>query len=70
MIALRPETGASPWRAVGLRTCNACSSASTASVDDWRDDVLIKSFGPCVKGAKCRRISAPVLSSRLERVAR
>jgi ribosomal protein L37E len=51
-------------RALGVRsvyaTCSACGYASTVNVDDWQDDVLIESFGPHVKCAKCGHLGGNV----------
>jgi ribosomal protein L37E len=51
-------------RELGVRslyiTCSACGYASTVNADDWRDDVLIKSFGPNVKCAKCGHVGGVV----------
>jgi hypothetical protein len=51
-------------RVLGVRsvyaTCNACGYASAFNVDDWQDDVVIKSFGPHVQCATCGHLGAVV----------
>lgn len=49
-------------RALGVRslyiTCSSCGFASTLNVDDWQDDVLVTSFAPHMRCAKCGNLGA------------
>jgi hypothetical protein len=51
-------------RVLGVRsvyvTCGACGYASTLNVDDEPDDVMITSFAPHMRCAKCGNLGAVV----------
>jgi hypothetical protein len=41
-------------------TCNACGHRTLFDVDDWPDEVLVSSFGPRMRCARCGHLGASV----------